>query len=79
MNLLCESTTTISCSGHAVNAVHTVDAVVIQLMQWSWSGGSECSGHNGHAVDTVGAVDTVDAVGVGTKRSTHTVYSANRQ
>ena len=30
-----------------------------------------------HAVDTVNAVDAVDTLGVGAKRSTHTVYSAN--
>ena len=34
-------------------------------MQW---------GYSGHSWD---AMDTVDAVNVGEKRSTHTVYSAN--
>ena len=45
-----------------------------QLTQCIQQIGSECSGHSGHAVDTVNAVD---AVGVGAKTSTHTVYSAN--
>ena len=70
---------------HAVDAVDVVDAV--NMGGWTFRYASKnltYAVRNGDGwwgplpLGHPHAVDTVDAVGIGAKRSTHTVYSANK-